>query len=190
MTARAKVIELHSYKEQQAAERGFRSWNSLFGTAFDNKTRLSDLPDKVLAFLVRTGPETQGLMYDLIMGAMALGPGAKFFYLEGPQKIKVLDVSLFLLDQVRFECMRRLGWISGFAGEHHTIIELVMRYEDLRYDSMNQVPVVLETNPEYKAYQEVFHTEREMFIRKQIPAAITAFLKTLMPEGSPPPEKE
>lgn len=190
MTARAKVIDIHSYKEQQAAERGFRSWNSLFGTGYDNKTRLADLPDKVLAFLVRTGPETQGLMYDLIMGVLGMGPGAKFFYLEGPEKMKVLDISLFLLDQVRFDCMRRLGWISGFAGEQHTIIEMIMRYDDLKYDSMNQVPAVLETNPDYRAYQEVFHTEREMFIRKQIPAAITAFLKTLLPESRPPSENE
>jgi hypothetical protein len=179
-----KVIDIHSYKARQAAERGFRSWRAHFRDCFDLQTRLSDLSNKTLAFLVQSGPETQGLIYDLIMGALGLGSGAKFFYIDGQAKMRVLDISLFLLDQIRFECMRRLGWIVGPPAAHHPIIELVISFDELKDVYEHQLPTVLEANPEYHAYQQTFHGDRGMFVRRQIPAAIAAFLEAVERENS------
>ena len=174
----AKIIDIQFFRQKQASDRGFKSWRKSFSESFSSDTMLCDLSDATLGELLRTGPETQSLLYDLIMGALGLGAGAKFFYLEGQEKMKILDISLFMLDQIRFECMRRLDWITDFAAEHYSIIDMILDFDTIKSTYLNKAPKVLESNPEYVAYQQIFHGDREMFVRRQIPAAISTFLKT------------
>ncbi len=185
-----KIIDMMSFKAKQIAERAFHTWRSQFSESLDQRTKLTDLSDKTLAHLLQSGHDAQALIYDLIMGALALGSGTKFYYLDGHEKMRVLDISLFILDQIRFECMRRLGWITGFAAEYYPLVELITRFDEIKDQYANQTPLVLESNPDYMAYQQIFHSDREMFIRRQIPTAISSFLRSLPNGSTDVPEKE
>ena len=173
----AKVIDITWFKEKQAADRGFRNWRSEFCEDFDAHTRLTHMSDDTLAVLVKSGIKAQALLYDLIMGVLGLGTGIKFFYLDGESKMKVLDISLFLLDQIRFECMRRLGWLTGFAGERYALLELAANCSKIRDGFSPPFPSALPAIPNYEEYQSLPPSDHEIFIRKQIPLAIDTFLR-------------
>ena len=173
----AKVVDITSFKKRQTADRGFQSWRLEFGEAFNPNTKLPDISDEALAVLIKSGIKTQALLYDLIMGVLGLGKGTKFFYLTGDSKMKVLDISLFLLDQIRFDCMRRLGWLTGFAAERYPLLTLVEQYSKIRDTFSPPFPTALQAIPGYEEYQLLPLSEREVFIRKQIPLAIDTFLR-------------
>jgi len=177
-----KIVSLRSFKEKQASERGYRTWRLSFKEDFDVDTKVTNISDRTLAFLLKPGVKGQALLYDLIMGALGLGSGAKFFYLEGDNKMKVLDISLLLLDQVRFECMRRLGWICDFPGEKYTLLELINDFDHIKDTFTPRYPTVLESNPEYEDYQQRYPGDQEMFIRRQIPQAIDLFTRKYLKE--------
>ena len=110
-----EVIQLESFKRKQAAIRGFKSWSKRFGEKLDEQTKLSDLSDGALLFLISPGDQNIFALYDLVMGVKNLGTASDFFNLDKPKKMEVIDISIHLLDQLRFECMRRLNWLeSGF----------------------------------------------------------------------------
>jgi hypothetical protein len=178
-----KVVDITRFKERQVADRSFHSWRREFGEAFHAHTKITDLSDEALAVLIKSGVKTQALLYDLIMGVLGLGRGAKFFYLNGESKMKVLDISIFLMDQIRFECMRRLGWLTGFAAERYPLLALVERYPQIRDTFSPPFPTALQAIPRYDEYQLLPASEREVFIRKQIPLAIDTFLRRRLHES-------
>ena len=173
----AKVIDITWFKEKQAADRGFGSWRSEFGEDFDAHTKLIHISDQTLEVLVKSSIKAQALLYDLIMGVLGLGKGVKFFYLDSESKMRVLDISLFLLDQIRFECMRRLGWLTGFAGEKYSLLEMAAHSARIRDDFSPSFPSALPAIPSYEEYQSLHPSEYEVFIRKRIPLAIDTFLR-------------
>ena len=64
----AEVIQLESFKRKQAATRGFKSWSKRFGDRLDEQTRLSDLSDNTLLFLISPGDQNIFALYELVMG--------------------------------------------------------------------------------------------------------------------------
>ena len=59
------------------------------------------------------------------MGILGLGAAPKFNYLDREEQMMVVDIHLFLADQVRFEMMRRLGWLDNFTCERYRLLEMV-----------------------------------------------------------------
>jgi hypothetical protein len=175
----ADVIHLDSFRRKQAASRGFKTWSRRFDEKLDEQTRLCDLSDKTLAFLISPGEQNIFVLYDLIMGVRDLGRGSDFFHLDKSAKMEVVDLSIHLLDQLRFECMRRLHWLVESARQQQTIVELIEQYPYQRRQGRAQVPPLSRTHPLYERYEGLTDFERETFIRKQIPAAIEEFKKRL-----------
>jgi hypothetical protein len=175
----ADVIHLDSFRRKQAASRGFKGWSGRFGEKLDEETRLSDLSDKTLAFLISPGEQNIFVLYDLIMGVKDLGRGSDFFQLDKSAKMVVIDISIHLLDQLRFECMRRLDWLAGSAQQQMTILQLIEQYPHLTKHGRLSVPPLSSTHPTYMKYLELADFEKETFVRKQIPAAIEEFKKRL-----------
>ena len=63
------------------------------------------------------------------MGSRGLGGSLRFRLndLEHDDKLKIMDTAFALVDRVRFELMRRLGWVEEIAGDDVPIIGLVQQ---------------------------------------------------------------
>ncbi len=174
-----KVVDLGQYRRKIAADRAFHHWKKRFQEKLDEDSRLIELTDSALAKLLEPGQESQDLVYVMIMGALNVNRRVSFTELNSDTKMKLLDISLFFLDQVRFECMRRLGWVAGFPGESYPMIALVLDYPEVKQNSRPAYPEITKENPDYEEFMQVYPGDREMFIRQQIPKAIKTFTRRL-----------
>ena len=175
----AEVIQLALFKRKQAARRGFRAWLRRFDEDLDEDTKVADLSDKSLAFLISPGEENIFLIYELVMGVKDLGTSSDFFNLEKSLKMEVIDISIYLLDQLRFECMRRLDWLTGECTAHRPIVQLIEQYPTLTGDDRKAIPTLSVSHPSYGTYERLSDFDKETFVRKQIPTAIEEFKRGL-----------
>ena len=129
-----KVVDLQKYRIKSVEQRGFGPWQKRFGETFDSATRLEDLSDTTLYYLAQPGEPSSVAYYEVIMGVLGLGPAIKFHYLDNSAQMLVVDLHLFLADQVRFEMMRRLNWVTGFEGIRYSILAVpeVILYASVR----------------------------------------------------------
>jgi hypothetical protein len=170
-----EIVHLASFKRRQAARRGFKAWRRRFGEPLDEETRIADLSDRTLAFLISPGEENIFLLYELVMGVKGLGTSSDFFNLDRALKMEVIDISIYLLDQLRFECMRRLNWLASDCPPPLPLVALVEQYPKLTGDGRKIIPALSESHPSYKTYKALSEFDKETFVRKQIPAAIERF---------------
>ncbi|MFH1136954.1 MAG: hypothetical protein V1816_12840 [Pseudomonadota bacterium] len=170
----SKVIELAAFAHNRAVERARRNWVKKFPDKLTASTKLGDLSDRTLITMARLGEEMMTVIYELVMAVLDLGPGGKFEFLPTEPKLKVLDASLFLIDQLRWECLARLGWIHGFAAEKHPIVELVLDFEKIRKNFTPRFPSLVESHPNYPEFRFRQNIDGEAMIRSMIPAALAA----------------
>jgi hypothetical protein len=172
-----RVVDLQKARREAAVRRGFRNWQSRFGEEFSQGTRAKDLSDSTLVFLSRGTEETAFYLYDLIMNLLGLGSAFEIRELSAEDRMGVMDRYLFLLDRLRFELMRRLGWLDAYPGENHSLSELITHYQALAPGMQARVPDLSREHPDYPAYCSVTALEKESFIRKLIPSALDRFNK-------------
>ena len=168
----SRVIDLGQSRVQLAAKRGYRNWTSRFREAFGIETRLSQISAKTLSYLAQARDKGTFYLYDLIMNLQGLGSAFEFDELSSENKMAVIDRYLFLLDRIRFECMKRLGWIDRYPGEGFTLVELVLQYERLGPQLQAQVPSLSRTHPAYGRFVKMNALDQEAFLRKMIPMAL------------------
>lgn len=171
----AEVLDLQKQRRRLAAKRGFKSWKRRFPDSFDDATTLKDLEEKTLKALIQGGEGSSMPLYDLVLGVLNLGAGARFYSLEGPDKMMVMDVTLFLLDQLRFEAMRRLGWVEDYPARCMPMLDLIEQFVPLYSQTRHQSPPLSPSHPRYDEYRQTFEGDRSAFIRKLIPEAIQIF---------------
>jgi hypothetical protein len=158
-----------------AARRGFESWAQRFSDALDESTTLEDLSDSTLASLIQAGEDSTMAIYEFIMGVRGMGPGTRFFTFKTSDKMAIMDITLFLLDQLRFECMRRLGWVENYPARGIPMLDLVEQFGE-RFSSVKyEAPALSAAHPRYSEYEHTFEGDREAFIRRLIPQAILSF---------------
>jgi hypothetical protein len=174
-----QIVHLASFKRRQAARRGFKAWLRRFDEPLDEETRIADLSDTTLAFLISPGEENIFLLYELVMGVKGLGTSSDFFSLDRALKMEVIDISIYLLDQLRFECMRRLNWLASDCPPPSSLVELVEHYPTLTGEARRMIPALSAFHPSYETYKGLSEFEKETFVRKQIPAAIERFKSRL-----------
>ena len=136
----AKVVDLKTYRIQALEQRGFGPWRKRFSEAYDSKTRLADLSDKTLYYLSQPGENSSNAYYELIMGILDLGPAVEFHYISNQDQMRVVDIHLFLADQLRFEMMRRLEWILSFEGGNYSILEMVQEFDNIKNKCRERPP--------------------------------------------------
>jgi len=174
-----KVVDLQAYRTQAVEHRAFGPWRKRFAESFDSNTRIKDLSGKTLYFLAQPGEPSSVAYYEIIMGVLDLGAAAKFHYLGNRDQMRVVDLHLFLADQVRFEMMRRLEWIRNFEGARYTILEMVQKFERVKEDCMANPPELSVSNPGYAEYIQLTAGDKEVFIRRMLQDALDAFKKRL-----------
>ncbi len=168
----SEVIDLRERRLALAVRQAFRNWTSRFQEAFGPGTRLSDVSLKTLACLAQAKEKAPFYLYDLIMNLEGLGSGFDFDSLSPKRKMAVIDRYLFLLDRIRFECMKRLGWLVSYPGEEHSLVELVVEFERLGPGLQARLPELSRDHPGYAEFGRLHTLDRDTFIRKQIPRAL------------------
>ncbi len=171
----AKIVNLHAYRTRALEKRAFGPWRRRFGEFYSQITRLADLSSKTLYFLAHPGEENAAALYEFIMGVLDFGAAAKFYYLEKRTQMKVMDIHLFLADQVRFEMMRRLGWIGSFPGTRYSLLEMVQLFERIQTLCKNNQPELAKSHPDFTAYSKLIRTDKEVFIRRMLPEALDTY---------------
>ena len=164
-----RVISLEKGKSHLLAKKAFRNWKSRFKEDFTPKTRLGHISLETLSFLAQGREKSTFYLYDLVMGLNRMGSGFEFNELSPGDKMKVIDQYLFLLDRIRYECMKRLDWVSHYAGEEIPLAELVTRFDALAPNLQAQVPMM---NPDFGGAKDFFSVgayEKEGVVRKLIP---------------------
>lgn len=182
----AEVIDLERFRAKVAADKGFRSWLARFEEQFGSETRLRDLSPTTLLYLASPGEENLYVFFDLVMGARGLGGSARFRLddLEDAVKLKIMDTAFALVDRVRFELMRRLGWVEDeVPGGESPLIELVQQAWRRETDFAREVPLLRGDHPDYQAYGQLNPMDRAVFIRRLIPRAVAAFQERLEAGG-------
>lgn len=166
------VVDIKKARLAMAAKRGYRNWRGKFGEVFGLETRLSAISSKALAFLAQGGEESAFYLNDLIMNLLGLGSGFQFDELKSEEKIGVVDRYLFLLDRIRFEFMKRLGWLEGYPGEEFALVELIVQFEQIGSSLQAKTPALSRKHPAYDRFCQMDGFEREELIRKLIPKAL------------------
>jgi len=172
-----KIVDLHHYRTQMVEQRAFGPWQKRFGETYNVKTCLGELSDKTLYFLAQPGEHCSIAYYEAIMGVLGLGPAAKFDYLPSEEQMKVVDIHLFLADQLRFEMMRRLTWLDALSCQKISIVEMIRDFDGVKANCRANPPKLAPSHPGYKSYQNLAARDKEVFIRQLLREALEEFPK-------------
>jgi hypothetical protein len=175
------VVNIQAYRAQILQQRTFGHWEKRFEESYNLKTRLSDLSDKTLYFLAQPGENSSIAYYELIMGTLNFGPATKFNYLPNREQMRVVDIHLFLADQVRFEVMRRLKWLVHLPCEKHNLVEMVQDFDKIKPSCKASPPELSASHPDNNSYRQLANGDKEVFIRRMLRDAIEAFKDRLTP---------
>lgn len=176
-----KVVDIQTYRAQILQQRIFGHWEKRFKESFSLTTRLSDLSNKTLHFLAQPGENSTLAYYELIMGVLDFGPAIKFRYLPNREQMQVVDIHLFLADQVRFEVMRRLKWLIHLPCEKYNLVEMVLQFDKIKPACKENPPELAPSHPDTFSYQQLASGDKEVFIRRMLRDAIEAFEDRLTP---------
>ena len=175
----AKIVDFQTYKTKRAELNGFGPWHSRFGESYNRNTMFSDLSQQVIYKLALPGEDSIIAFYELIMGILGLGAASKFFYLDKINQMAVVDIHLFIADQVRFEMMFRLGWIEKLPCENYSIIEIVTNFDMVTAECRGLVPGLSKSHPDYGDYAGLVSMDKDAFIRRMLPKALEIFKKSI-----------
>ena len=168
----SEVVDLQKAKLAMAVRRAFRNWRSQFQEAFGPDTRCAGLSDKTLTLLVHGKDKSTFYLFDLIMTLDNLGSGFEFNELNPKEKMAVMDRYLFLLDRLRYEYMKRLGWLSDYPGEEKTLVDLILHFDESAPELQARTPMLSSDHPAYEKFCSMNTFEREECVRKLIPEAL------------------
>ena len=174
-----KLVDIKTYAADKAITRAQTQWQTRFPETLRADTRLKDLSDPTLLTLAHLGDEVMRVLHDLVMGVLGLGPGMKFDYLSGDPKLKILDITLFVIDQIRWECMSRLDWIHGFPAEVYPVVDLIMNCERIKAEFEPAFPQICPSHPDYEEFMRRRDADGETMVRFMIPSALTAFAQKI-----------
>jgi hypothetical protein len=113
------------------------------------------------------------------MGILDLGTASKFHYLGNRDQMRVVDIHLFLADQMRFEMMRRLEWIRSYEGGQYSLLDMVQGFEKVKTRCRQHPPILSESNSDYATYTELTSGDKDVFIRRMLQEALEAFKERL-----------
>jgi hypothetical protein len=168
----ASIVNLEQARLAKAARRGFRNWINRLGEDCSLETHLGDISTKTLAMLAEEKDESSFYLFDLIMNLQNLGSGFDFHDLGSKEKLAVMERSLFLLDRIRFEYMKRLEWLESYPGEEFSLVELVTQYEEAAPRLQAQTPNLRRGHPDFARYRAMNALQKETLIRELIPKAL------------------
>ena len=173
------IVNLQTYRNKTIEQRGFGPWLKRFGESYNNETRLSNLSDKTLFFLAQPGENSAVAYYELIMGVLGLGEGLKFYYLDKKDQLTIMDIHLFLADQIRFEMMHRLNWLESFPCDQYTILDIVRNFDRVKTSCKDKHPELATNRHDFKTYSKLMRGDKDIYIRRMFREALDSFKKRI-----------
>jgi hypothetical protein len=173
------IVNLKTYRNKTIEQKGFGPWLKRFGESYNNKTRLSNLSDKTLFFLAQPGENSAVAYYELIMGVLGLGEGLKFYYLDQKDQLMIMDIHLFLADQIRFEMMYRLKWLESFPCDQHTILDIVQHFDQVKISCKDKHPELATNHHNFETYSQLMRGDKDIYIRRMFREALNRFQERL-----------
>lgn len=174
-----KIVDLQDYRIKAVEQRAFGPWQKRFGEVYNTKTCLPDLSDQTLYILAQPGEQSSIAYYETIMGILDLGPATKFDYLASEEQMRVVDLHLFLADQIRFEMMRRLEWLDSLPCQNISIILMVQEFDRVKAECRDIPPGLAPSHPGYESYQKLAIRDKQVFVRQILREALEKFAERL-----------
>ena len=171
----AKIIPLSAYRLQIAIRDGFHLWRTLFDEPFNGETRLADLKPRTLDYLAEPGDGSAAALNALIIGFIGQGASTPFEALGSRVQGRIIDIFLFISDQIRFEMMFRLGWVDRYWGRRYPLFRMVTAFEQVREQCQNLWPTLARDHCEYERYAALIERDQQVFIRRMFQPALAAF---------------
>ncbi len=171
----AEIVQLAQYKEQSALRDGFHLLRCKFKQDFDACTRLSDLTPEVLFQLALPDDASMQMLYRMILGFQGFGAAATFDAVDTSVQKEVVDLHLFISDQIRFEMMYRLGWLGHVPGRELSIFAMIRDSADAQRLSRQNPPRLSSDHPDFHSYRALIERDRQVYIRRLMPSALDAF---------------
>ncbi len=173
--AMAKIIPMDEYRNLQALRAGFSHWRHFFSDDFNLHTTLAALSPETLSRLAEPGEDSSAVLYALIIAFLGFGPYETFESLDSKHQSHVLDIHLFMADQIRFEMMNRLGWLDQFIGNQFALFEMVKQFERAKQACHERPPQLSTGHPGYNDYRLLIDRDKQVFIRRMLSSALEAF---------------
>ena len=167
-----EVIDLETARLKKRVSKAYRNWTGQFKEEFSISTSLSQISLRTLSFLAVGKEKNSFYIYDLMMNLQDLGSGFEINELSTKDKMKVMNCYLFMIDRVRFEFMKRLGWLESYPGEEFSLVELITQFDQLAPGLQAKTPTLSKKYPSYDKFSKMNLFEQEEFIRKLIPKAL------------------
>ncbi|MDD5205160.1 MAG: hypothetical protein PHS17_07045 [Desulfobacterales bacterium] len=142
------------------------------GLCLDENTACSDLPDDLILFISEDTSESRLRVYDLIMGVLNLGSGYDFEELPSKRLMPLLDVYFMIMDLVRFECMKRIGWVDAVPYADMPIIDLIVKKAGGDGPVLLKISSVKKSHPAFAEFMESNDLDRQTVVRKHAKEAI------------------
>ncbi|SFM67386.1 hypothetical protein [Thermodesulforhabdus norvegica] len=178
------VIDLTEKKYDMMAREAFGSLARRFGCEITGQTCLKDLNDSFISFFLPISPT---IFHILSRSASKI----IFFRHEGKvnldedqeKRMMVLNLTLFLADQIRFEAMYRLRWVLDFPTRHIPIVRLIADFHQKYSNFERFTPALSPEHPSYHEYDRVADTsDKAAVVRRLIPDLIKAFQESTPPD--------
>lgn len=173
----AEIVQLAQYREKSALRDGFHVLRRRFDQDFDACTRLLDLAPEVVYQLALPNDASAQLLCGMILGFQGFGAAASFDAMDSGVQKEVVDLHLFISDQLRFEMMYRLGWLGHVPGRQLPIYAMVRDSAYAQRLSRKNPPRLSSDHPDFHAYHTLIERDRQVYIRRLMPAALEAFQK-------------
>ena len=174
-----RVVDLADKLLEKKAKSAFALWPRRLEHQPSPDQRLDQLPGPVLQRLAELGPQAVLALYDLVLGARGWGRGEDFDGLPASQKMEALDVYLFLADQVRFELMRRLGWVEPSLAGERSMLDMALNWSQIKDQVGNCDPKLTKAYPRYGEVAPRLEYEPGAVLRSLIPEALFNFKRRL-----------
>jgi hypothetical protein len=173
----AEIIQLRERTPRAKRGKLLVEWALGVGHRVSPLVTLAGLPERLLGQLAESDPKGTSLLEELVL-LLALGKRGPVTHLPPKERMRILDLSLFFLDQVRFECMTRLGWIEPLPSREIPLVEiLVLDPANLR--ELRGSPRLRQDHPHFHRFENLPLLDRETFLRKLIPQALELFRRRL-----------
>jgi len=166
----AEVIDFTVRKKQILAKVAFEPWERKFKAKFSYDTSLAELENRVINYFLPASKPVLYLLQNFVTRILYYSSSTSrgFYELDVQRQMLVVDVSIFLIDQFRFEAMYRLGWVEDFEIRHIPILELVL-YFKTRYSLYQQItPDLSPSHPLYPEYLEASPLDQKGMIRRLV----------------------
>jgi hypothetical protein len=170
-----KVTDIEIYRRQKTENHLADVWQRQFGETYRVKDGLAGIANTVLRFLAEPSDRSDQAYGALIWAVLEPDDPKAFSCQSRQQQSRILDIQFYLTDRIRFEMMRRLGWLCGYVGDTKTIPAIILGFDALQYQDFEDPPKLSPDHQGYADYQRLIPREKGVFVRRLYPEALSVF---------------